>query len=69
MVALALEPQQGVAETYAANMSALDDTNAPQLIALPPNLAALPGVAGSVGFPDAYFPTNQARPANEGALS
>lgn len=99
VVALALELEQGAAETYVANVSALSDANAkavtasimgveaqhaailravqallqgnaPQLIALPPSpLSALPAAAGSVGFPDAFFPTNQARPASEGALS
>lgn len=99
VVALALELEQGAAETYVANVAALADANAkavtasimgveaqhaailravqallqanaPQLIALPPApLSALPAAAGSVGFPDAFFPTNQARPANEGALS
>ncbi len=99
VVALALELEQGAAETYVANMAALSDANAkkvtasimgveaqhaaillavqallegnaPQLIALPPDpLSALPAAAGSVGFPDAFFPTNQARPATEGALS
>ncbi len=98
VVALALELEQGAAETYVADVAALSDANAkkvtasimgveaqhaaillavqallagnaPQLIALPPNAAALPAAAGSVGFPDAFFPTNQARPATEGALS
>ena len=99
VVALALELEQGAAETYVANMSALSDANAKkvtasimgveaqhaaillavqallagnaaQLIALPPSpLSALPAAAGSVGFPNAFFPTNQARPATEGALS
>jgi hypothetical protein len=98
VVALALELEQGAAETYVADMTALTDTNAkqttasimgveaqhaaillavqallnggaPQLIALPPNTAALPSAAGSVGFPDAFYPTSQARPATEGALS
>jgi hypothetical protein len=99
VVALALELEQGAAETYVANVSALSDANAkkvtasimgveaqhaaillavqallngnaPQLIALPPNpLSSLPSAAGAVGFPDAFFPTNEARPATEGALS
>ena len=38
------------------------------LIALPPDAAKLPAAAGSVGFPDAFFPTTDARPANEGAV-
>ncbi|MHB8592739.1 MAG: ferritin-like domain-containing protein [Acidimicrobiales bacterium] len=99
VAALALELEQGAAETYVANVSALSDPhsrsvtasimgveaqhaaillavqallqgNAPQLIALPPSpLSALPAAAGSVGFPNAFFPTNQARSATEGALS
>jgi hypothetical protein len=40
----------------------------PELIALPPNTAALPGAAGSVGFPDSFLKTDQARPADEGAV-
>ena len=40
----------------------------PNLIALPPDAAALPAAAGSVGFPDAFFKTTNARPANEGAV-
>lgn len=99
VVALALELEQGAAETYVSDVTALNDMNAkavtasimgveaqhaailravqallegnaPQLIALPPTpLSALPSAAGSVGFPDAFFPTNDARPATEGALS
>lgn len=42
---------------------------APQLIALPPNVAALPGAAGSVGFPHSFYPTTLASPASEGAVS
>ena len=99
VVALALELEQGAAETYVADVAALSDANArkltasimgveaqhasvllavqalltanaPQLITLAPgNVANLPAAAGSVGFPDAFFPTDQARPATEGALS
>jgi len=99
VVALALELEQGAAETYVANVGVLSDSNAkavtasimgveaqhaailravqallqgnaPQLIALPPSpLSALPAAAGSVGFPAAFFPTNEARPATEGAMS
>ncbi len=98
VVALALELEQGAAETYVADVAALTDANAkkvtasimgveaqhasillavqallagnaPQLIALPPNVSALPAAAGSVGFPDSFYPTKQARPATEGALS
>jgi rubrerythrin len=99
VVALALELEEGAAETYVANVAALSDANAkkvtasimgveaqhaaillavqallngnaPQLIALPPNpLSSLPAAAGSVGFPNAFFPTTAARPAAEGAVS
>jgi hypothetical protein len=42
---------------------------APQFIALPPKpLAKLPKAAGSVGFPDAFYPTKSASPASEGAV-
>ena len=97
VVALALELEQGAAETYVANVSALTDNNAQAVtasimgveaqhaailravqalvegndasaITLPPPVASLPAAAGSVGFPDAFFPTNQARPATEGAV-
>ena len=97
VVALALELEQGAAETYVANVSALSDSNAQAVtasimgveaqhaailravqalvegndaaaIALPPPVATLPAAAGSVGFPDSFFPTTQARPATEGAL-
>ncbi len=97
VVALALELEQGAAETYVANVGALRDhnaramtasimgveaqhaailrevqallhANAAKLIAVPPSpLSALPAVAGSLAFPSAFFPTNQARPGNEGA--
>ena len=99
VVALALELEQGAAETYVADVAALSDlnakkvtasimgveaqhasvllavqallnANAPQLITLAAgNVANLPAAAGSVGFPLAFFPTDQARPATEGALS
>jgi hypothetical protein len=99
VVALALELEQGAAETYVADVAALSsenarkvtasimgveaqhasvllavqalvEANAPQLITLAPgNVANLPAAAGSVGFPAAFYPTNQARPASEGARS
>jgi rubrerythrin len=98
VVALALELEQGAAETYVADVAELTDANAkkltasimgveaqhasvllavqallaanaPQLITLSPtNVASLPAAAGSVGFPNAFFPTDKARPATEGAL-
>ena len=35
---------------------------------MPPPLEKLPAAAGSVGFPDAFYKTDQARPATEGAV-
>ena len=49
-------------------VQALVAGGAPELIALPPDAAKLPAAAGSVGFPDAFYKTDQARPATEGAL-
>jgi hypothetical protein len=49
-------------------VKALLAANAANLIALPPDASALPGAAGSVGFPDGFFPTTNARPAKEGAV-
>ena len=41
----------------------------PQLISLAPGTAAaLPAAAGSVGFPNAFYPTNSAAPARQGAV-
>jgi len=39
------------------------------MITLPPPLANLPAAAGSVGFPQPFFSTSQARPNNEGAVN
>ena len=44
------------------------ETGAADLIALPPDAAMLPAAAGSVGFPNGFFPTTSARPATEGAV-
>lgn len=49
-------------------VQALIAGGAPQLIALPPDLAKLPKAAGSVGFPDEFYPTKSASPATEGAV-
>lgn len=37
-------------------------------VKIPPDLAKLPAAAGSAGFPDAFLPLDQARPATEGAV-
>lgn len=49
-------------------VGALLGANAPQLIAIPVDAAALPAVAGSVAFPDALENTDKASPPEEGAL-
>jgi hypothetical protein len=46
------------------------NAGAPQLIALSPTVvASLPAAAGSIGFPNSFYPTTSASPASEGALS
>jgi len=51
-------------------VKALLSAGAPQLIALSPTVvASLPAVAGSIGFPNAFYPVSSASPASEGALS
>jgi len=50
-------------------VQALLQAGAPQLISLAPGTAAmLPAAAGSVGFPNAFYKTNQAAPAGQGAV-
>ena len=50
-------------------VQALLMAGAPQLIALSPGTAAmLPAAAGSVGFPNAFYKTNSAAPAGQGAV-
>ncbi|MFZ1063796.1 MAG: ferritin-like domain-containing protein [Acidimicrobiales bacterium] len=50
-------------------VQALLNANAPQLISLAPGTAAsLPAAAGSVGFPNAFYKTNNAAPATQGAV-
>ena len=49
-------------------VGALLGANAPQLIAIPVDAAALPAVAGSVAFPTATQNTDMASPPEEGAL-
>jgi len=40
----------------------------PDLLTLPPPASRLPAPAGSVGFPDSFLKTEQARPGDEGAI-
>ncbi|MGC2486085.1 MAG: ferritin-like domain-containing protein [Acidimicrobiales bacterium] len=50
-------------------VQALLKGGAPQLISLAPGTAAkLPAAAGSVGFPNAFYKTNSAAPASQGAV-
>jgi hypothetical protein len=50
-------------------VQALLKAGAPQLISLAPGTAAaLPAVAGSLGFPNAFYKTNMAAPAKQGAV-
>jgi hypothetical protein len=61
----------GVASQHKAILllaQALLKANQPQLIARPPEIAQLPAAAGSVGFPDAFYPTAMAAPVEEGAV-
>lgn len=97
VVDLAIELEDGAAQTYVANTGTYSNKNArsvaasimgveaqhvailnavkallaggaADLIALPPDATKLPAAAGSVGFPNAFYPTTDARPANEGAV-
>jgi hypothetical protein len=40
----------------------------PELITTPVDPSKLPAAAGSVGFPDAFYPTKDASPISEGAV-
>ncbi|MFJ7244407.1 ferritin-like domain-containing protein [Kitasatospora sp. NPDC098652] len=42
--------------------------NAADLITIPVDPSKLPAAAGSVGFPDAFYPTTNASPISEGAV-
>ncbi len=51
-------------------VQALLVAGAPQLISLAPGtVAALPAAAGSVGYPSAFYKTNEAAPAGQGAVT
>jgi rubrerythrin len=49
-------------------VAALLDAGKPELIKLGPPADQLPAAAGSVGFPDTFLKTDQARPGDEGAV-
>ncbi len=50
-------------------VGALLEGGAPQLIAIPTDVAALPAAAGSVAFPKAFEEPNMASPPEEGPVS
>src|SRR5580692_10715311 len=62
----------GIEAQHAAVLTAVQallKAGAPQLISLAPGTAAaLPAVAGSLGFPNAFYKTNMAAPAKQGAV-
>ncbi len=97
VVDLAIELEDGAAQTYVANTGTYSNKNAravaasimgveaqhvavlnavkalvaggaADLISLPPDATKLPAATGSVGFPNAFYPTTDARPADEGAV-
>jgi rubrerythrin len=49
-------------------VAALLEADLADQIAIPPDATKLPAAAGSVGFPESFLSTDQARPAAEGAL-
>ncbi|MFG2621899.1 ferritin-like domain-containing protein [Streptomyces sp. NPDC048507] len=49
-------------------VQALLGAGKPQLIAIPTDAAALPAAAGSVGFPEGFYPVKNASPISEGAV-
>jgi hypothetical protein len=61
----------GVAAQHKAfllSVQALLKANTPQLVRRPPEVATLPAESGSVGFPDAFYPTAMAAPVEQGAV-
>lgn len=63
---------QGVETQHLAILravQALIEGGAPELIAIPTDIAKLPAAAGSVGFPEAFPMTSMASPAAEGAVA
>lgn len=49
-------------------VKALVTGGAPQLVALPTDVGQLPAAAGSIGFPNSFEPTMNARPASEATV-
>jgi hypothetical protein len=63
----------GVEAQHVAVLSAVQallKANAASLIALSPTVVnSLPAAAGSVGFPNSFYPVSMASPASEGAVA
>ncbi len=51
-----------------AEVEALLEADAADLIALPPDIAAYPAAAGSVAFPETFAEPDMASPPQEGAV-
>lgn len=49
-------------------VAALLEADLADQITIPPDATKLPAAAGSIGFPESFLSTDQARPAEEGAL-
>ncbi len=62
-------PVEAQHRTVLLSVQALLNANEADLIAIPTDAAKLPAAAGSVGIPDAFYPTTNASPTSEGAVS
>jgi hypothetical protein len=62
-------PVEAQHRTVLLSVQALLNANDPDLIAIPTDAAKLPAAAGSVGIPVAFYPTTNASPISEGAVS
>jgi hypothetical protein len=51
------------------SVEALVGANLADQVKLPPDLARLPDVAGSVGIPASFYKTDKSRPSEEGAVA
>ena len=49
-------------------VAALLENDLADQVKIPPDLAKLPAAAAASAFPEAFLPTDQARPASEGAV-
>lgn len=62
-------PVEAQHQTVLLSVQALLNANDSSLIAIPTDAAKLPAAAGSVGIPVAFYPTSNASPTSEGAVS